>query len=389
MMRRAIWLLGSRLPASLRRLVKVVPGSQHVRAFATGRPGGPAPRPGTLRPVVYLPTWAQWDVMRQRPQFLLEAFARAGHPVYFVDPRESAPRSVGGVSIVPSLDAVPAEHVILYLHFAPLSDLIERFADAIVIYDILDDLTIYESDEMGLPAERTVAHHHPLLMERADQAIVSNPVLAARHRSERDDLILIENGVDAQRFGTPMARPAELPDLDAPLVGYRGAVAQWFDFDLLAAVAEAGPEWRFVLVGPVDARVAGDVDAVSALPNVEFIGERSPDAMAGYAQAFDVEAVWFVVDDLTQGVTPLKVFESLAAGTPVVSTPLPACDAIPGVRIAAEPAGFADALLAAMQDGSDPEWRRQAAETADRADWKRRLEPLLRRLDDAKQRVVP
>ncbi len=388
-MRRAIWTIGSRLPGSVRRFVKIVPGSDRLRKLATGRPGGPVPESGTPRPVVYLPTWARWDVMRQRPQFLLEAFAGAGHPVYFVDPREKSPRTVGDVSIVPSLDDVPGNHVILYIHFAPLRELVEQFDDAVVVYDILDDLTIYEADETGLPAERTVAHHHPFLMEGADQVIVSNPVLAERHRSERDDLILVENGVDVARFSEPVPRPAGLSSVDGPMIGYRGAIARWFDFDLLRTVAEAEPDWRFVLVGPIDRRVAVEVELAATLPNVEFIGERGSDEMPGYAQAFDVEAVWFVVDELTQGVTPLKVFESLAAGTPVVSTPLPACESIPGVRTAAEPSAFRDGLHAALQDTVDPEWRTQAAATANDADWSRRLFPLLERLDDANQRAVP
>jgi glycosyltransferase involved in cell wall biosynthesis len=388
-MRRAVWTIGSRLPGSVRRFVKIVPGSDRLRKLATGRPGGPVPESGTLRPVVYFPTWAQWDVMRQRPQFLLEAFAGAGHPVYFVDPRERAPRTVGDVSIVPSLDDVPGEHVILYVHFAPLRELIEQFTDAVVVYDILDDLTIYEADESGLPAERTVAHHHPFLMERADQVIVSNPVLAERHRSERDDLILVENGVDATRFSEPAPRPADLPNVDGPVIGYRGAVAQWFDFDLLRSVAEAEPGWRFVLVGPIDGRVTAEVQSLSSLPNIEFIGERDSDAMPGYAQAFDVEAVWFVVDELTRGVTPLKVFESLAVGTPVVSTPLPACESIPGVRTATDPAAFRDQLDAALRDAADAEWAARALATANDAAWSHRLSPLLNRLDDANQRIVP
>jgi glycosyltransferase involved in cell wall biosynthesis len=327
--------------------------------------------------------------MRQRPQFLLEAFAGAGHPVYFVDPREKTPRTVEDVSIVPSLDDVPGNHVILYIHFAPLRELAEQFDDAIVVYDILDDLTIYEADETGVPAERTVAHHHPFLMEGANQVIVSNPVLAERHRYERDDLILVENGVDVARFSEATPRPAGLPRVDGPVIGYRGAIARWFDFDLIRSVAEAEPDWSFVLVGPIDRRVAAEAESVASLPNVEFIGERGSDAMPAYARAFDVEAVWFVVDELTQGVTPLKVFESLAAGTPVVSTPLPACESIPGVRTATDSAAFRDQLDAAMQDATDPGWEARALATANDADWSHRLGPLLDRLDDANQRLVP
>jgi glycosyltransferase involved in cell wall biosynthesis len=326
--------------------------------------------------------------MRQRPQFLLEAFASAGHPVYFVDPRERVERTVDGVTIVPSVASVPGEHVILYIHFAPLRELVDRFADAVVIYDVLDDLTIYEADEVGLPVERTVAHHHPFLVERADQMIVSNPILLSRHGDDRDGVLLVENGVDSARFAAPQPRPADLVEMDGPLVGYRGAVGEWFDFDLLEAVAEQEPGWRFVVVGPIYDRVAERADRLSRLGNVEFMGERPSGHMPAYAQAFDVEAIWFVVDEMTAGVTPLKMYEALAAGTPVVATPLPSCAAEPTIRTAKDPEAFRQALHDALNDAGDTTWLARAAGTAADADWSNRIRPLLDRLDEENQRVV-
>jgi len=378
-----------RLPPRLRRLIKALPGSGHLRRLAVGRPGGPTPEPGTMRPVVYLPTWARWDVMRQRPQFLLEAFAAAGHPVYFIDPREDATRISHGVTIVPSIASVPGEHVILYIHFAPLRDLIDRFADAVVVYDVLDDLAIYEPDELGLPIERTVAHHHPFLVERANHLIVSNPVLLERHEHEHAGTILVANGVDVARFEASAARPADLDATTRPIVGYRGAVGEWFAFDLLEDVARLRPELSFTLVGPIYERVRDRADETARLPNVAFLGERASDDMPAYAQAFDVEAIWFTVNEMTAGVTPLKMYEALAAGTPVVSTALPACTAEPEIRTASDPAAFSSALDDALADASDPSWLERAREAAHAADWSKRLDPLLDRLDAAGHRLVP
>jgi glycosyltransferase involved in cell wall biosynthesis len=388
-MRRTAWSIADRLPNGVRRLAKRLPGGERLRRIATGAPHGPPPPPGTLRPVVYLPTWARWDVMRQRPQYLLSALADQGHPVYFVDPRERRRRSVGGVTIVPSLEEVPADHVILYVHFAPLHGLATAFHDPVVVYDILDDLTIYEPDEIGLPTERTVAHHHPRIMTSAHHVLASNSVLAERHRAERGDLIIVENGVDVGAFSADAPRPPDLPMTDGPVIGYRGAIAEWFDFDLLREVAEAQPEMSFVLVGPVDARVAADAGALEALPNVTFLGERPPDSMPGYARAFDVEAVWFDVNEMTEGVTPLKVYEALAAGTPVVSTPLPACEGIPVVRTAADAGAFGSALRAALDDAEDPSWGTRARDVAVAADWSHRVRPLVDRLSATGQALVP
>ncbi|HEX9644707.1 MAG TPA: glycosyltransferase [Acidimicrobiia bacterium] len=341
---------------------------------------------GSLRPVVYLPTWERWEAMRQRPQYLTAAMAGAGHPVYFVD--RSRRRTViedGGVMVVPSLRAVPAESPILYIHFAPVGELIDRFVDPVVVYDILDDLAIYDSGESGLPVRHRVRTHHGPLMERAAVVVASSPALVERHRHERDDILLIENGVDVARFSAPAPRPADLPT-GKPVIGYHGAIARWFDFDLFEAVAAEHPEWDFVLVGPVLDVPAATVARVGERANVHLLGERSSDDIVAYVRAFDVGVIWFVVDHLTEAVSPLKLFEYLAADTPAVSTPLPAAAAATGVRLAATAAEMTGAIGAALTVPGDPGERRRAAEAAD---WSRRIEPLIERLDQQGLRRVP
>lgn len=357
---------------------------RRLRRQITGAPGGPSPASGSLRPVVYLPTWARWDVMRQRPQYLLAAFARAGHPVFFVDPREPRRRVADGVTIVPSLDEVPGGHTIHYTHFAPLREVFSRFHDPVIVYDVLDDLSIYDADEVGMPEPSRVRSHHPAVMETADVVIASSPVLADRHGAERDDILLVENGVELHRFAAPTQRPPDLPDT-APIIGYHGAVARWFDFDLLAAVAADNPDWWLVLVGPVSPEVRSDLDAMPR--NVVSLGERPSDAIPAYVAAFDVGAIWFLVDDMTRGVSPLKLFELLAAGVPTVSTPLPACEGVPGVAVAADPVAFAAAVRTALE--VDDAGRAALRAAAAGASWDERIAPLLERLDRQGSRRVP
>lgn len=374
-----------RIPPGIRRRLKALPGADRLRAIIAGTPTRTGPSSGSKRPVVYLPTWVRWDVMRQRPQYILQAFAHHGHPVYFVDHREPGPRTVDGVHIVTSVEDVPASDVILYVHFAPMRQLFDRFTRPVIVYDILDDLSIYDADEVGLPQERKVRSHHPPVVQRADAVIVSNEVLADAHRDERADLIHIPNGVDAERFARPADPPPDLVPDGRPVVGYHGMVSHWFDFDLLEGVARHRPDLRFVLVGPYDPRAQEGVDRLAAVPNIEMLGERPSEAMPSYVQSFDVGTVWFEVNDLTRAVTPLKVYEYLAAGIPVVSTPLPACEAEPTVRTASEVGAFSTALDEALAD-DDTESRRQ---TADRNDWRLLIEPLLADLEAKGLTLVP
>lgn len=377
------WLY--RTPPWLRRAVRRMPFADRLRAVVAGKPRRGGPGRGTPRPVVYLPTWVRWDSMRQRPQFLLQAFARLGHPVFFVDPTEPGRREVDGVTIVANLQEVPSRDVILYVHFAPMRHLFDSFENAVVIYDILDDLTIYDADEVGLPEQRKVRAHHPLVMASADVVLVSNLVLGETHRGERGDLIHVPNGVDAARFAQPQPPPEDLAPDGRPIVGYHGMISHWFDFELLTAVARLRPGYRFVLVGPHDPRVDDRVRALAALANVELLGERSSDSMPAYVQSFDVGTVWFQVTDMTKGVTPLKVYEYLAAGVSCVATPLPACVAEPAVRTAGTAGEFAAQLDAGLAE-------RGAAflvEAARQSDWSAVMQPVIDRLDQLGLRLVP
>jgi glycosyltransferase involved in cell wall biosynthesis len=373
------------LPPGLRNLLKRIPGASAARDFLYGHPKGPSPSPGSLRPVVYLPTWLEWEVMKQRPQYLLEALAAAGHDVWFIDPRLDKAEVVGDrIHLVPSIGPTPRSGVILYTHFAPTQTLVDRFSDRVVVYDLLDDLAIYEPNEEGLPTERTVKHHHRPLVEEADVVLASNPVLADRHRTERDDLLLVENGVDLDRFTPEGPVAGSLPE--GRIVGYHGAVAPWFDFDLFTAVANLRPDLTFVLVGPIDPEAEDRADKLASLPNVTLLPAQSSEKIAEFVRGFSVGVLPFVIDEMTEAVTPLKMYEYLACGVPMVATPLPACVREEVVQTAHDPASFAaridEALLLTAAERQD---LRNHARTAS---WDRRATPLLDRLESLGLRSV-
>ena len=376
----------ARLPAGARNLLKRIPGASQLRDRLYGHPSGAAPSPGSLRPVVYLPTWLQWEVMKQRPQYLLEAMAAAGHEVWFVDPRLGEAKTAGDrIHLVTSIRSTPRSGVILYTHFAPTQTLIDRYEDRVVIYDLLDDLAIYEPNEHGMPAERTVRHHHDPLVAEADVVIVSNPILLERHRAEREDLILVENGVDLDRF-TPTGPVAEsLPG--GVIVGFHGAVAPWFDFDLVSSVASLRPGLTFVMVGPVDPEVEGQAVKLAELANVTFLPAQPSERIAEFVRGFAVGMIPFVVDEMTEAVTPLKMYEYLASGVPVVASPLPVCERHAAVATASDPGSFAARIDVALH--LTAEQRIDLLAHAEAAAWEQRIAPLLDRLEERNDRRLP
>ncbi len=190
------------------------------------------------------------------------------------------------------------------------------FAPSRLVYDCNDA----HADFPGLP--RWSRHHQEKTLLRADRVIVSGKVLredAIRVRGSDRDVRVVGNGVDYGAFRRALEwRGTSRP---RPRIGYLGAIAPWFDFDLVSAAAAARPQWDFVLVGPVLAGADHALSRLAALPNVSVEPAVSHDDVPRVLAGFDVGLIPFQLNALTAGVNPNKMYEYLAAGVPVVSTP--------------------------------------------------------------------
>jgi hypothetical protein len=107
--------------------------------------------------------------------------------------------------------------------------------------------------------------------------------------------------------------------LPRPLIGFFGPIADWLDLDLIRFLALSRPDWSFVLVG----KVATDVKLFDCVSNVHLLGQKSYEALPGYAKALHVGILPFVISESTIAANPLNLREHLAAGLPVVSAAIP------------------------------------------------------------------
>jgi hypothetical protein len=149
--------------------------------------------------------------------------------------------------------------------------------------------------------------------------------------------------------------PEECRALRGPVIGFFGLVADWVDLSVFRYLATERPEWSLVLVGEIQT----DVSSLRELPNIHLLGRRNYQNLPAYSKAFDVAILPFVVNDLTLAANPLKMREYLAAGLPVVATPLPEVRRFRHLlRMAATPQEFLgqiEAWLAEGRRGPDPE----------------------------------
>jgi len=141
------------------------------------------------------------------------------------------------------------------------------------------------------------------------------------------------------------------------------------------------------LVGvPVESEVEEQARKLGDLANVTLLPAQASDRIAGYVRGFTVGILPFVVDEMTEAVTPLKMYEYLASGVPVVATPLPACDRHPAVATASEPGEFATRIDDALE--LTARQRLDLRAHAQPAAWEQRIGPLLSRLSERGQRAL-
>lgn len=257
-----------------------------------------------------------------------------------------------------------------------------RLEESLLVYHCYDEIA----------GEPYIARHgsrlEPKLMQRADLVITTSRALYESRTKQHPACYWVPNGVDFERFATAQEpllslHPA-LGGIPHPILGYLGNLEARVDFELLAQLARARPDWNLVLMGPVQEGYQGRIGALSRLPNVYYLGPCPPHEAPRFLKGIDVGLIPFVHSPQTHAIYPLKLNEYLAAGLPVVMTsfaPLEEFEVvcwradglsafIRGVEEALEKRGFEEVV------------RRQAI--ADRHDWSERAETLGRLLKEAR-----
>ncbi|HKQ73821.1 MAG TPA: glycosyltransferase [Blastocatellia bacterium] len=309
----------------------------------------------TAKPDVICFSIVDWSFRFQRPQQLMSQFAAAGHRVFYLSATQF--RSVYSR---PKFQSEPIAENLFEVRIAARSqpdlyrDVIEG-KDLEIMLDSLDSLrrefnineaigyvmipswvrvalqtgrrwgwrVIYDCmDEWeNFPGIKPpLLEMEKLLVERCDLLVVTAQRLFDKWLSYRRPMILARNAADYDFYQQRLEQNSLLDGVSRPVVGYFGAIADWFDVDLLADVAQSRPEYNFVLLGGV---FDVDVSRLRRQPNVMLLGQQPYETMPQYLYNFDVCMIPFKINPITEATDPVKLYEYLSGGKPVVSTPLP------------------------------------------------------------------
>ena len=196
-----------------------------------------------------------------------------------------------------------------------VADVIGHLGEKLVVYYCYDDFTLWPGVEKD-----TVLNMERTLLNKADLVLATSVELQRTRQGMRGSTRLFPHGVDVRHFSSSahpdLAVAEEFAHATKPVIGYFGLLDDRIDYDLLKAMAVAHPEWILALVGPVQTKVS----TLRHLPNVWLMGKVPYSDLPRYVKAFSVCIMPYVVNDLTNSISPLKMREYLATGKPVVST---------------------------------------------------------------------
>jgi glycosyltransferase involved in cell wall biosynthesis len=350
---------------------------------APGTPGAHPPRTGG-RPQLVCLSHLRWGFVFQRPQHLLTRAAAHYDITFIEEPLFEAskdphwrlvdtdgitvatpilPEGLSGTArhqaletLVEQLPAAQSPTVAWY--YTPLAlDFTRRLKAGVTVYDNMDELTLFHG------ADSRIALLETELLARADIVFTGGHSLFEAKKDRHGNIHAVPSSVDADHFArspaVPQPDPVDQASIPHPRAGFFGVIDERMDMALLESLAGLRPDVQFVMLGPI-VKIAPS--SCPQAPNIHWLGGRAYTELPAYLHHWDVGLMPFALNDATRFISPTKTPEYLAAGLPVVSTPIRDVVSPYGerglVEIAATAEQAAAALDRAIATARTPAWRR-------------------------------
>lgn len=339
----------------------------------------------------------RWDFVYQRPQHLLSRFARKGR-VYFMEepmfddtdvPYLDVSEREGGVQVaVPRLphgfnpeqaenaqrelldgllEALRIDRYALWYYTPMALGFSAHLTPLLTVYDCMDELAAFKF------APPRLKELEGELFRKAELVFTGGQRLYEAKRDKHPAVHAFPSSIDKAHFAQArqeLPQPEDQASLPSPRLGFFGVIDERLDIDLLDSLAQARPEWQLVMVGPV---VKIDPASLPRRTNIHYLGGKSYQELPTYLSGWDVALLPFAINESTAFISPTKTPEYLAAGKPVVSTPVRDVVRPYGdeglVHIAASAAEFETAVTAALAQKEDKAWAQKVEKFMANMSW--------------------
>ena len=323
----------------------------------------------------------RWDFVYQRPQHLLTRFANFGSRVFFIEepvftsdaePRfDISPREENLFVVVPQIPTGTSEEELKSLLASLLDKFVaeyeienfiswyytpmmlawsEHLAPLATVFDSMDELSLFKF------APPALLENEEKLLSLADVVFTGGQSLYEAKKDRHHNIHAFPSSIDVKHFAKAFEitdEPADQQNISHPRIGFFGVIDERTDLELLARIAELRPGFQFIMIGPV---VKIDENDLPDRENIHYLGGKKYDELPAYLAGWDAAMMPFALNDSTRFISPTKTPEYLAAGKPVVSTPIRDVIRPYGekglARIAASGEEFVQAIVEAMAENA-------------------------------------
>jgi glycosyltransferase involved in cell wall biosynthesis len=271
--------------------------------------------------------------------------------------------------ILKKLQPTSITYLVHFPGWWPVVEQLRTSMSGTLLYDCMDDHSGFNTSREGLVDIENA------LIKNADKVITSSVGIDARCRRLNLNTTQIKNGTEFHHFFNAK-RNGKLDHLmTKPVIGYYGAISEWFDMDIIAYCARKRKSWHFVLIGST---FGADLLPLQGVKNVYLLGEQPYKDLPGYLAYFSVCTIPFKIIPLTTATNPVKFYEYMSAGKPVVSTKLPELSIYSELcRLSKTPEDFLAALDAAIIEKQTDKLVMQRQAFARENSWDKRVQDFL------------
>lgn len=338
------------------------------------------------RMAIVFPPLVPWNLhLFQRPHQLAIELAAHGYLYFFCVPSGSQDRVLTFREVAPGCFITPHQDLVnalpnktIHLYSTDNRDNLDWIRSRLtqgdkVLYEYVDEI---HEDISGRHIPQHVWAKHQYLLRNEEVVSIATAdklyreLLAARNIN----CDLVTNGVDIAHFSVERDKhriPFEFKSIiskSKPIIGYFGALAKWFDYELVARLAIRRPEYEIVLIGP---NYDGSLHAhhLDEFPNVTLLGTVDYKLLPSYACWFDVAVIPFRINEITESTSPIKLFEYMALGLPIVTTDMPECRKYKSVLIGRGDENFVEQIDSALRMRNVPSYQQLLQEEASCNSW--------------------
>lgn len=282
-----------------------------------------------MQPVIVYPPTIDWDYLHQRPQQMLKALAELGCICIFCNLNTHKRYPDGFMYLSPNLLLANGQGFSATIQWAranfPCQPLVSYFTYPPHIIDLSRskvDLVIFDSVDEPVDEFADWLPGYAEAVRTADIVTATAQSIAARARLLRGEVYTIPNGCDYDHFKSAQVKHSvdSAPfNQGKPIIGYIGAIAPWVDLQLVNTMARCLPNYEFVFIGPL---LKQNWIAFTN-KNMYYLRHKEYSELPRYLSNFSYCLIPFKLTEMTRGVNPVKFWEYLASGIPILSTPLP------------------------------------------------------------------